>query len=186
MVRPVSGSQRNGSVSAFSKLSSMLSRLRCDAVVLRVEHGVGRDLARERVGGVRARARSRLDLALLHAIGAAANVRPGSCSSMLNTVCSEAIGRSSIDSMPSSTQPIAGPSATPSSRTLPSCCRSSSTSQSRRRGSARCAGCAAGTGRCDRCRAGAARLRTAARIDSGRQSCGRSDWPGNLRSAVMS
>ena len=53
-------------------------------------------------------------------LGSAANVRPGSCSSTLNTVCSDTMCRLRIASSPSSTQPIAGPSATPSSRTLPS------------------------------------------------------------------
>ena len=58
--------------------------------------------------------------------GLRANVSPGSCSSTLNTVCSDTIGRSSMARVPSSTHPIAGPSATPSSRTLPSVRRSTS------------------------------------------------------------
>ena len=61
--------------------------------------------------------------------GSAANVRPGSCSRTLNTVCSETIGRLRIACRPSSTQPIAGPSATPSSRTLPSARNASSSAQ---------------------------------------------------------
>ena len=89
------------------------------AVVAGREHGVERDLARERVGGVRAHARSTRPRRCARA-ARAANVSPGSCSRTLKTVCSVAIGRSSIDRLPSSTQPIAGPSATPSSRTLPS------------------------------------------------------------------
>ena len=94
--------------------------------------------------------------------GRRANVSPGSCSSTLNTVCSDTIGRSSIERLPSSTHPIAGPSATPSSRTLPVAQLDERLPQRRRRRSARCAGCGVGTGRCGRCRAGAASPRPGA------------------------
>ncbi len=116
IVRPVP-SQRNDSVSALSKLSSMLSRLRCERwssggkTVSRV---IRPDNASDACG-----TRAIIETVPSWTFGSAANVSPGSCSSTLNTVCSEAIGRVRIALTPSSTHPIAGPSATPSSRILP-------------------------------------------------------------------
>ena len=127
IVRPVP-SQRNVSVSALSKLSSMLSRLRCE----RWSPGgntVSRVIRPDSVSdacGTREMRPTRPSATA----GSAANVRPGSCSSTLNTVCSDTIGRSRSASSPSSTQPIAGPSATPSSRILPSARNFSSSSHS--------------------------------------------------------